>query len=462
MNWIVTFGFGERQETQVIADDLLVSLVERASAGDADAWEALYRRAYPGMLGYANRRLGVDRGADAVAEAMARAVARIHTFRWHGGGFDAWLYGILRHVVLDTHRSRAREARRRVPGDTAAAGPLEHVLASEEATAVRAAFETLGADDREVLELRVVAGLSAEDVGRLMGKRAGAVRMAQSRALARAAACDGDRGGTGVNAYDDERLLDSLGAALRIDAEPSEAEVAALRSQVTSIRRRVAPVAIGRTRPLHQVLRAAAIVVAVIAGVGVLASAHGSELSPVLRPAARALGISVDSPELQAAKAAMGSLRSALLRDDEQDIARGMSKLVDAVRTLDDRDRSAIRDDAVRLLTRADEELRRLAALRVQVEPLPDVVTATPVADDNTSSPEHGPAATSGSAAGAGGAVASPAAPAGVATPAMPGAPTAAPPPAGSGDGSDDWSSPEEEHEDEPPEPAEPTEGADD
>jgi RNA polymerase sigma-70 factor (ECF subfamily) len=136
------------------------------------------------MLGYASRRLGADRGADAVAEAMARAVARIGTFRWQGGGFEAWLYGILRHVVLDAHRAHAREARRRVPVDADRAGPLEHVLAGEEARAVRAAFATLAPDDREILELRVVAGLSAEEVGRVVGRRAGAVRMAQSRALA--------------------------------------------------------------------------------------------------------------------------------------------------------------------------------------------------------------------------------------------------------------------------------------
>jgi RNA polymerase sigma-70 factor (ECF subfamily) len=168
----------------VITDDLLVPLVERASAGDAEAWEALYRRAYPGMLAYASRRLGPDRAADAVAEAMARAVARIGTFRWFGAGFDAWLYGILRHVVLDAHRARARESRRRVPVDADRAGPLEHVLAGEEAQAVRAAFATLDPDDQEILELRVVAGLSAEEVGRIVGRRAGAVRMAQSRALA--------------------------------------------------------------------------------------------------------------------------------------------------------------------------------------------------------------------------------------------------------------------------------------
>jgi len=47
------------------------------------------------------------------------------------------------------------------------------------------AFATLGPDDREILELRVVGGLDAEEVGLVVGKRAGAVRMAQSRALAR-------------------------------------------------------------------------------------------------------------------------------------------------------------------------------------------------------------------------------------------------------------------------------------
>jgi RNA polymerase sigma-70 factor (ECF subfamily) len=167
----------------VITDDLLVSLVERASDGDAEAWEALYRRAYPGLLAYAMRRLGPDRARDAVAETMARAVAKIETFHWSGAGFDAWLYGILRHVVLDAHRARSRESRRRVPHEVAGGSPLEHVLAGEEASALRSAFDALDPADQEILELRVVAGMSAEEVGRVLGKRPGAVRMAQSRAL---------------------------------------------------------------------------------------------------------------------------------------------------------------------------------------------------------------------------------------------------------------------------------------
>ena len=175
-----------RHNGQVDDRDQLVQLVDRAGRSDPEAWEALYRRAYPGLIAYASRRLDAERASDAVAETMARAVAGISRFEWRvGGSFDAWIYGILRHVVIDAHRARSRESGRREAVDASRAGPLDQVLEGEEARAVRAAYERLGDEDREVLELRVVAGLSAEEVGTVLGKRAGAVRMAQSRALER-------------------------------------------------------------------------------------------------------------------------------------------------------------------------------------------------------------------------------------------------------------------------------------
>ena len=181
----MTRGDVERQTDRVADQDELVALVERARASDQDAWEALYRRAHPGLWSYARRRLDAEAADDAVAETMARAVAGIDRFAWRGGGFDAWLYGILRHVVVDTHRARARRDGHRPPGAVDGLGPLEHVLRTEEAGAIRAAFARLDDSDRELLELRVVAGLSAEEVGAVLSKRPGAVRMAQSRALER-------------------------------------------------------------------------------------------------------------------------------------------------------------------------------------------------------------------------------------------------------------------------------------
>jgi len=162
-------------------------LVRRAREGDAGAWEALYRRAYPRLLAYATRRLpGAEAAQDAVSEAMVRAVNGIDRFRSEGAGFDAWLYGILRHVVLDAQGGRRRESADPVPDivDNEPL-PLDRMLHQEEAGALRAAFGRLRSEDQELLELRVVAGLPAEDAARVMGRRAGAVRMAQSRALVR-------------------------------------------------------------------------------------------------------------------------------------------------------------------------------------------------------------------------------------------------------------------------------------
>ena len=162
------------------------TLVTQAKGGDHDAWETLYRRAYPGLASFASRRLDPDRARDAVAETMARAVASIDRFTWKGSGFDGWLFGILRHVVADAHRTRHRDVTR-LPSAAPCAdrAPIDHVLDREEADALRRAFDALDPGDRELLELRVLAGLEYAEIAAVLGKRPGAVRMAQSRALGR-------------------------------------------------------------------------------------------------------------------------------------------------------------------------------------------------------------------------------------------------------------------------------------
>lgn len=178
---------------RVIPDDLQ-ALVSRARQNDADAWEALYRHAYPGLLRYARRRLARREEADdAVSETFARACSRIGAFVWTGGGFNAWLFGILRNVVLEHQRRDRRGGQRLVPEVLVADDdPAEDLLMDEEAATVRAAFAQLSPEDQEVLELRVVGGLGADQVGTVVGKRAGAVRMAQSRALGRLRAALGE------------------------------------------------------------------------------------------------------------------------------------------------------------------------------------------------------------------------------------------------------------------------------
>ncbi len=167
--------------------------VARAGRGDPDAWERLYRHCHPRLLAYARRRLPTTEAAeDAVSEAMMRGIERIDSFTWRGAGFDAWMYGILRNVVHEAHRRSGRSSPLRLHQsgaddreDPAATDAGLRLETAEEAASVRAAFDTLSPADRELLELRVVGGLSADEVGEVLGKQAGAVRMAQSRALER-------------------------------------------------------------------------------------------------------------------------------------------------------------------------------------------------------------------------------------------------------------------------------------
>lgn len=162
-----------------------VGLAERVRGGDRDAWSAVYLDAYPGLVAFARRRLGRDDAArDAVSETMARAVAGIGGYRGGDDGVRPWLFGICRHVVADAQRRTFRA----VPPPALAHepevdGPAELVAAAEERTAVRKAFARLDPDERELLELRIVAGLSSGEVAAMLGKQAGAVRMAQKRAL---------------------------------------------------------------------------------------------------------------------------------------------------------------------------------------------------------------------------------------------------------------------------------------
>lgn len=168
----------------MVLDDecLLTQLV----AQDPDAWEELYRRAYPRLLVFARRRLATrEQADDAVSEAMVRAINSIERYVPGTAGIEGWLFGIVRFVVLEAYRDRSIAQPDIGDGPSAEAGPLDRVVHDEEQAMVRAAFDRLDEADRELLELRVVFGLDAQNVGEMLGKQAGAVRTAQSRALGR-------------------------------------------------------------------------------------------------------------------------------------------------------------------------------------------------------------------------------------------------------------------------------------
>ena len=174
--------------------DEVRALVERARRNSSDAWEQLYRRYRPQLISYAARRVSsVDAAEDAVSEAFSRAISSIDGFTWQGVGFVGWMYGITRNVVLESNRAVIRDralgdrqgSAARTGGRLVVDDPGRDLERRHDRDVLRRVFDALDDADREILELRIVGELSASEVGIILGKSPGAVRMAQSRALDR-------------------------------------------------------------------------------------------------------------------------------------------------------------------------------------------------------------------------------------------------------------------------------------
>jgi RNA polymerase sigma factor (sigma-70 family) len=163
--------------------------VEATKRGERWAWEAAYLAYARALTGFLVLRLGDrDEAAEAVSETFLRALDRASSLRGGAESFRAWLFRIARNVAHDRLRARQRAGETAEPmadaADMLLADPDSDLIAAEDADLVRHALAGLDADDREILWLRVCARLSSAEVGEIVGKRAGAVRMQQQRALA--------------------------------------------------------------------------------------------------------------------------------------------------------------------------------------------------------------------------------------------------------------------------------------
>lgn len=176
------------------ATDVPDELVSSAMAGDAGAVGRVIALIRPLVVRYCRARLGrLDRSsvsADDVAQEVCLAVlTALPGYRIQGRPFLAFVYGIASHKVIDAHRATTRNRSDPVADvpDSAESddGPEQRALRVELSGEMKVLLDTLPDKQREILVLRVVVGLSAEETAEAVGSTAGAVRVAQHRALAR-------------------------------------------------------------------------------------------------------------------------------------------------------------------------------------------------------------------------------------------------------------------------------------
>ncbi|HEV7679765.1 MAG TPA: sigma-70 family RNA polymerase sigma factor [Candidatus Dormibacteraeota bacterium] len=159
-----------------------------AAAPFADVYEAHA----PAVYRYCLARLGDPCAAeDAAAETFSSAYAAWDTFGDEDPtGVRRWIFRIARNAAVDHHRRRRRGASllgrlRPAGGDGSGTGADVETVAQlrAELRAALAAVAGLGRRDRELVGLRVAAGLSFAEIAAVLGTSEQAARTATHRAL---------------------------------------------------------------------------------------------------------------------------------------------------------------------------------------------------------------------------------------------------------------------------------------
>lgn len=215
----------------MLGDDFLVVL-RLAADGDGAAFAALWRDSNPPLLRYLWVAAG-DAAEDLAAEVWLDVARRIESFRGGEPEFRRWLFTMARRKLIDRHRHEARRPEsptadaelldRPAANDTVAAA-LEQI-STERALALIA---TLPRDQAEIIVLRVVVGMDATVVARVVGKSPGAVRIAAHRGLRALAARLGDAAA-------------ATGAGAATAASPDDGTAAPGAGELPSYQRVIAP-----------------------------------------------------------------------------------------------------------------------------------------------------------------------------------------------------------------------------
>jgi RNA polymerase sigma-70 factor, ECF subfamily len=172
-----------------MSDHKFEDVLRAAQAGDENAFAQIWRALNPPLERYL-RTLAPSSAADLASETWLQVIRNLSAFSGGEQAFRGWVFTIARNKVIDA----ARHDKRR-PRTTADNGAID-ACASLDDTAMLAMehlgtdsalklIATLPRDQAEVILLRVVAGLDAATVAEIVGKSAGAVRVAAHRGLRR-------------------------------------------------------------------------------------------------------------------------------------------------------------------------------------------------------------------------------------------------------------------------------------
>lgn len=164
------------------------TMLAAARAGAEWAWRNLYRDLAPVVLRYLRAR-GAPEPEDLTGDVFVQVVRKLDQFSGGEDDFRGWVITIAHHRLIDSARSRARRPVEPVPDEvllsvSGSNDPEYEALTGVASAEVQGAIKALSPDQQDVVFLRFIAGLNINEVAAAMGKRPGAVKALQVRAVA--------------------------------------------------------------------------------------------------------------------------------------------------------------------------------------------------------------------------------------------------------------------------------------
>lgn len=162
-----------------------------AKAGDEAAFVELFRSVQPALLRYL-ATLGGPLADDVASDTWVSVVKGLPKFVGDESGWRSWVFTIAHSRLRDAQRKAARtpfpvDAEEHLLSQDAGVDVGAEVAEIFSTEAALALIGTLPREQAEAVLLRHVAGLDVAEVARLLGKRAGTVRVATHRGLKRLA-----------------------------------------------------------------------------------------------------------------------------------------------------------------------------------------------------------------------------------------------------------------------------------
>jgi RNA polymerase sigma-70 factor, ECF subfamily len=166
------------------------ALVAAAQQGDANAYGDLYSRYRDVVFRFVLSRIA-DRhlAEDLTGETFLRALRRLDSVSYQGRDVGAWFVTIARNLVFDHCKSSRFRLEVKVANmldaEDTAVGPEREVIASTVAAELWGCVDRLGRDQQQCVRLRFQQGLSVRETAIVMGRKDGAVKALQHRAIRR-------------------------------------------------------------------------------------------------------------------------------------------------------------------------------------------------------------------------------------------------------------------------------------